>query len=247
MINKISVIIIENEKEAQDYLISLIEKVELDVEVLGVFSNVKDSLKGLETYKPEIVFMDIELDDGNAFDILNAIENYDFEVVFITAFNDYLEKVLEYCSFQFIKKPFDFETLKSTLFRYYKIQKRFLTKSKFKLYKEFNESSKLLLNVGVSHVLIDINKVIKCEANGNYTLFFMSDGEKHVASKALKFYDEILSYKNFFRANRFVLVNVNYVKSIYKREALILKNKDKIVVSVRNRTNLNKMIKNLLD
>ncbi|CAM1342729.1 LytR/AlgR family response regulator transcription factor [Tenacibaculum amylolyticum] len=111
-------------------------------------------------------------------------------------------------------------------------------------FEDTHTSNTLFIHVNSSYVSVSLQELIKCEADGNYTKFFMDSGDEYLASKSLKYYEKMLKNKGFFRANRSVLINVRYIKSIYKKEAITLHNEERIVVSVRNKSSLVNFIKN---
>ncbi len=240
----IKAIIIEDNIEASDYLFSLIVNNFTQIEIVACTDNVKEAVHKINSLKPEILFMDIELKDGNAFEILDAFENSDFEVIFITAYDSYLEKAMEHYAFYYILKPVELSKLEEVIKKYLNLKERMFSLAKYKIFSEFMDDrfSKLLIHVNCEYVLINLKDVIKCEAEGNYTFFFLSNENKLLASNTLKYYDELLTHKGFFRAHRSVLVNISHIKSIYKREALILSNRDKVIVSQRKRSNLSSLI-----
>ncbi|MFY7671146.1 LytR/AlgR family response regulator transcription factor [Tenacibaculum sp. MEBiC06402] len=103
-------------------------------------------------------------------------------------------------------------------------------------------SEKVFLHVNDSHVCLEINSILKCEASGNYTVFFTHDSKKYLVSKPLKYYENLFNSHDFFRANRSVLVNMKFVKSVYKKQAIILTTNERIVVSSRNKNKLTEFI-----
>ncbi|MGY3795054.1 LytR/AlgR family response regulator transcription factor [Aquimarina sp. 433] len=244
MINSISAIIIEDEKDAQEFLVSILQKDFPNIQIQGIYDNVIDAVHNIQVKNPELVFMDIELIDGNAFDILDNLQTHDFEIVFISAHSEHMERSLEYHTLNYITKPFEPERLRTTLHRYIKLKERLFSKQKYTLLREFMLDSKLFLNTGSEHVVIHLKDVLKCVADGNYCYFHMVQKSSYLSSESLKYYDSLLETKGFFRANRSTLVNINHIHSIYKKEAIILTNKERISVSVRTRPQLTELIKN---
>ncbi len=108
--------------------------------------------------------------------------------------------------------------------------------------KTHHHLEKIFIHVNDSHICLNIDSIIKCEASGNYTKFFTDQKEEYLVSKPLKYYQGLAVFKNFFRANRSVLVNMKFVVSVYKREAIILNTNERITVSVRNKSNLLEII-----
>jgi len=243
MINSISAILIEDEKDAQEFLVSILEKNFPSISIEGIYENTKDAIKNIQGMQPELVFMDIELTDGSGFDILDNLINHNFEIIFISAHSEYLEKSLEYHAFNYIKKPFNPGKLKNILNRYLNLQERLYSKQKYTLLREFMSDSKLFLNTGNEHIVVHLKDVIKCIADGNYCHFYTAKKSSYMSSHSLKYYEDLLGNKGFFRANRSTLININHIHSIYKKEAIILSTKEKITVSLRNRVKLTELIK----
>ncbi len=242
---KIKSIIIEDNPTEFNYLRSLLTVNFSNIEIIDHSDNINDSIRKINTHKPEIIFMDIVLKDGNAFEILDRVDNYDFEVIFITAQDKYLEKAIEYYAFNYVLKPIDLSKLEQIIKRYETLKERMFSLTKYKMFIEFinDQFSQLMLHVNSEHIMVNLNDVIKCEADSNYTLFTLSNNKKLLASNTLKYYTDLLSYKGFFKAHRSCLVNIKQIKSIYKKEAIILNTKEKIIVSQRNKSNLTDLIK----
>ncbi len=241
----IPIVVIEDEDEAITYLTSTLKKHFSNLSIIATSKRVKDSIKILNELNPELVFMDIKLLDGDAFQILDAINNYDFEVIFITAHGNYIEKAMAYYAFNFLLKPIDSNQLKNVINRYITLKNRLFTKQKYMVFKEFMTESRLLIHTGNEHILLEIDSIIKCCADGNYAIFITNHKKEYLASKPLKYYEELLSEKGFFRASRSVLVNIKHIQSIYRKESLVLSNNEKVIVSTRNKSKLTNLIKEL--
>ncbi len=239
----ISAVIIEDNPESSLYLKSILK--DNNVQIIGTSDNVKDSINLLNTTAPELVLMDIELLDGNAFQVLDRVQNQNFEVIFITAHSNYLQRALDYYAFHFITKPLDSFQLLSILDRYENLKRRLFTQQRYKVFKEFIFYSHLLINVGHKHLTVDLKNVIICQAEGNYTYFHTNTNESLLASKSLKYYEKLLSEKGFFRANRFSLINTAHIAYISRKETIVLSDKKRINVSVRNKPKLAHLIRSL--
>ncbi len=105
-----------------------------------------------------------------------------------------------------------------------------------------DQSNKLFIHVNDSYVSLNVDDIVKCEASGNYTYIHTKQKKEFLVSKPLKYYELLLVSKGFFRANRSLLVNMNFVESIYKREAIVLVTNERITVSVRNKSKLTEFI-----
>jgi two-component system LytT family response regulator len=240
----INVIIIENCSKSLSYLSYLLEPYD-DIIIVGTAASVTDGYKLLLRTTPNIVFLDIELDDGTAFQLLDKLEHKNFEIVFTTAFNDYYAKAFTHFAFNYLLKPIDAEQLQKVI-KQYKTTRSSVNTNKLNGFKQFmsSDNPKILLNVGYSHILIALKDIIYCKANQNFTIFKLSSGQVEMASNPLKYYFDLFSKKEFFKANRSFLVNVHHVKKIIKRESIIMSNNDIINVSTKNKHSLKTLIEN---
>ncbi|GGG29066.1 DNA-binding response regulator [Dokdonia pacifica] len=240
----ISAIIIEDNIEAQEYLTDIIKNNFPIIQILGYASSIKTSIQLINESNPELVFMDIELTDGLSFEIFDAIEQPSFEVIFITAFQNYLQKALDHFALNYITKPINPPKLIGSIGHYLQLKERLFSLEKFELFKNLtqNKNGQLFIQSSNEHILVKTANIIKLDADGNYTYLLLEDGRKLLASKSLKYYESLLPETSFFRAHRSVIVNINHIVSIYKKETIILTNKDKIHVSTRNKNKLIQLI-----
>ena len=243
----ISVIIIEDNKEAQAYLSQILQKHFPTIHILGYATSVQESIKLIDRYDPELVFMDIELTDGLSFEIFDTVKEPDFEVIFITAFENFIQKSLDHFALNYITKPIDIPKLLATINHYVKLKQRLFTIEKFELFKNLtqNKHGQLLIQTTNEHILIKITDITKLEAEGNYTSIFLNDGRKLLASKVMKYYESLLPEVSFFKAHRSTIININCIASIYKKETIILNNADRVHVSARNKRKLTELIHRL--
>lgn len=240
-------VIVEDDLHAQEYLSLILARHLPEVEIIGYADSIRDSAKLINEKRPELVFMDVELTDGLSFEIFDKIDQYDFEVIFITGHDNYIQKAIDHYAFSFVVKPVVAEKIVEIVQRYMKLKERMFSLGKYQELNKYlqRDDSMLLIHVGTSHLSIEVDNIVKLVADGNYTIFHMENGKTHMASKSLKYYAELLTHKNFFKVNRSVLINVRFIKSIYKKETIILKNGDKLNVSVRNKPQMTALIKML--
>ena len=242
--SKIRTIIVEDELESQEYIQQILTKNFSRIEIVACAQSIKEATALINKEKPELVFMDIELVDGYSFEIFDQIKIYDFEVIFITAFDNFIKKAIEHYAFSYIVKPVAPQKLVDTVKRYVDLKERVYAENRFQLLSNFlsTKDTRFLLHTGTEHISVKVSDIIKCEAHGNYTWFYFENGKKLLGSKSLKYYEGLLINKGFFKAHRSILININYIESIYKKETIILRTKEKIQVSVRNKSNLIELI-----
>ncbi|BFP41743.1 LytTR family DNA-binding domain-containing protein [Flavobacteriaceae bacterium GF1] len=240
-------VVIEKENESGSFinLKELLDNNSFEIEVKGRASTVKEGIHLIKTLKPDLLFLDIELDDGLGFEVLEQFPNPTFEVIFITAFDNYYKQAFEHFAFAYIEKPFHTSTLERVLNRFFLKEIKPLQKTKELLSYLDKTNASILVQSGNIHHLFLLEEIIFLKAEVNYTTFFLTKQRKVLANKGLIYYQKLLKGKGFFKANRSVLLNISHIKSIYKKEMIILRNKEKITVSVRNRAHLSSLIETL--
>lgn len=245
--NKIKTIIVEDNNESLSFLISLLEANFTNIEVAATASNIKDALTKINKTKPELVLLDIELTDGYSFEILDKLSNIDFEVIFVTAFDGFYKKAMDYYALNYITKPIDEQKLINTINHYIILKERLFTQAKYDLFQNFLKEDKpyFLIHTGKEHISVKISDLIKIQAEGNYAKFFLKDNTSHLASNSLKYYETLFLEKRFFKPNRSTLINLDHIRSIYKKESIILSNNDNVSVSVRNKNKLADLLQQL--
>ena len=241
---KINIIIIEDHISTQEYIASIISTNFDAITIKGYAETIESAITLIKTETPELILLDIELKDGLSFKIFEKLDDLNFEVIFITAYDNFMQKAIEHYAFSFIVKPFDHQKLITPLKRFIDLKQRAFTDFKFKQLSNFlnTEDAVFLIQIGNEHVSIKVNDIIKCCAEKNYTEFYLTENRTYLASHSLKYYEALLTEKGFFKAHRSVLINIKAIKSIYKRETIVLKTNEKIRISLRNKTKLSELI-----
>lgn len=241
----INVVIIENCDKSLNYLNHLLKPYE-DISIIGTAASINEGYKLLQKTTPNILFLDIELDDGTAFDLLAKIKHKRFEIIFTTAFNNYYSKAFEHFAFNYLLKPIDIQKLNEVII-HYKNTKSSNIPNKLNNLNSFTskENPKILLSLGYQHILVPLSEILYCQAQQNFTIFKFSSGKSEIISNSLKYYTDLFSEKGFFKANRSFLININHIKKIIKRESIIMTNNEVINVSTKQKILLKKLIENL--
>jgi len=244
---KIKTIIIEDDIKSQEYLKSILEKKFKIIDIIGASQSISDSIKLINSLEPELIFMDIKLTDGNSFEIFNQLNHTNFEVIFVTAFDNFMQKAIDHYALSYIIKPIDKLKLIDIVKRYINKRERLFSQGKIQSLTSFidHKNPKLLIHTGDEYVSIKTKAIVKCEADGNYTSIYLKDKTIHLASNNLKYYENLLIDKGFFKPHRSILINTHFIKSIFKKETIVLTTDEKIHVSVRNKSKLTELI-NLL-
>lgn len=233
----INAIIIEDEKSSMEYLMSILEQNHKNITILGWASNVDDAVMLITTKKPDIVFLDIQLNDGSGFDVLDRIKNkMTFEVIFTTGFLDYKERAMDYFAFYYLNKPIQKSEIKKVL-NMYELKRSAFDMQKYLAFKDQLESKnqKLTFFEKNEYLSLRVSDIIYCEAAGSYTLVYNTQRESLISSKNLKRIEGVIEGDDFHRVHRSFLVNLKHIKSFSNDGILTMSNDNKITISTRNR------------
>lgn len=229
-------IIVEDKAFIRKGLISLLETVPTKVEVIGECATVQDAVVVCKACQPELVFLDINLPDGDGFDFLDQTLNIDYKTIFITAYEAFALKALKAGAIDYLLKPVDAEELQQALEKIKTLnlaqQKQQLQTAKKVWYKD---EATLVLSLSNSFQVINLNELLYCESDKGYTTFYLTNNKKYLASKPLKEYQEKLEKVHFTRPHQSYMVNLKFVDRYDKAGLIYLKNGQKIPVSFRKK------------
>jgi len=229
-------LIVEDKEYIRKGLVNILQSIEFDVEVVGECESVQDAVIVTKSCGPELIFLDINLADGTAFDFLEQTENLSFKVIFITAYEEYALKALKIGAVDYLLKPVDRGELIAALEKVSKLpisEQRHHIKATKEVWQ--NDASKLILSLHDSFQVIDLNELLYCESDKGYTTFYCNDGKNHLVSKTLKEFEERLVSYNFIRPHQSFLVNLTFIDKYDKSGLIHLKNGKKIPVSSRKK------------
>ena len=229
-------IIVEDKEYIRKALLNLLELIETDVQVVGECESVKEAVIVANACKPELIFLDINLTDGNAFDFLDQTDNLTFKIIFITAYEEFALKALKIGAVDYLLKPVDIDELQAALL---KVRKLPLAEQQeqIKTVKQVwnNDDSKLILSLHDSFQVVDLNELLYCESDKGYTTFYCTNNKKYVVSKTLKEFEERLGTSHFIRPHQSFIVNLQFIDKYDKSGVIYLKNEVKIPVSFRKK------------
>lgn len=231
-------VVIEDELRTRETIIRIIEDECTEIKVVGSGSNVSSGIETINNFNPDIILIDVELSDGNAFDILKNINSNNSRIIFVTAHEEYALQAIKFSAFDYILKPFSKEEIKSAIIKAKEavIQKSSDASIETLLNNFENKKEKKIVLKSTDDIqLINVNDIIRCEADTSYTKFYLSNGTIITNSTNLKEYDELLSDYDFFRVHHSHLVNINKVVKLKKGQASCLVMTDGCEVPVSNR------------
>lgn len=218
MESKIRTVVVEDEHKSLLTLLTLLERYCPEIVVIDTSSGVEDATRTIEKQRPELVFLDIAMPDGDAFDLLQRLDKVDFEIIFITAYNNFALRAFEYSALHYLLKPINYLELQTAVQRYYKIREAkdiqprldILTRSMK------NHFDKISLPSHDGLIIVEIKNIVRFEASGNYSTVFLSNGDQLVVTKTLNQFEDLLSGLFFIRIHNTHLINLQYVKK-YQR------------------------------
>ncbi len=238
----IRTLIIDDENKARESIAHLLKLTFKEVKVIGQADSVKTGLESIKKLQPDLVFLDIQLEDGTGFDILSQLKEISFHIIFITAFNEYAVKAFKYAAMDYLMKPINPQEFIKAVERVKASHKNDDFETKFKAYishlqNSKSEHKKIVLKTSESIHLIKVNEIIRCEADKGYTDFYIKGGKKILVSKGLKDYDELLSDFNFIRTHQSHLINLDYIRSFEKGDGgyILMSDGSTVPVSSRKR------------
>lgn len=210
-----------------------------DIEVVGEAEGVLSGAKLLRQITPDILFLDIEMEDGDGFDLLDILPEALGSVIFVTARQDYALKAFQYSAVDYLLKPVDPELLKKAVQK--RAERLKTNNEQFTLLKEgMTKDAKLdriALHTSEKIAVAELKNIVRLEAMTNYTYFHFADGSKLLITKTLKEYDKMLSDSGFVRVHQSHLINMDHVEAYVKTEGgyILMKNGHIVPVSVRKK------------
>lgn len=247
---KIKAIIIDDIEQARITFKKDLEVYAPDVEIIGEAGGVVEGAKLLLKTKPDILFLDIQMQDGSGFDLLDVLQEIPFKIIFITASDAHAIKAFRYAAIDYLLKPIDPDELCVALEKYrssyqnenisYK-----LLNDRLKNHQKPNEFLALHAQDRIS--VVKIADIIRCESQVNYTQFFFKDSKKILVTRTLKEFEETLSDSGFYRVHQSHLINTKYIREYVKTEGghLIMTDGSLVPVSTRKKPEVMRMLEEL--
>ena len=247
---KKKVLIIDDENRTRDFVKKMIDSFNLDLDVFTDGENVETGIEAINRIQPDILLLDIQMPDGTGFDVLNSIETKNFEVIFITAYQEYAIKAIKFSALDYILKPIDSEELHSSIITAIDSLEFKREETKFIALEnniQPNNRRKLVLKTQECVYVVDLNEIIRCEADKNYTFFYLNSGKKILVSRTLKDYETMLNGYGFFRIQQSHLINLEYLDRYDKQQggAVIMKDGTSVPLSPAKKEQFFKLLEKL--
>jgi two-component system LytT family response regulator len=240
MENSVRTVLVDDDRSSLLSLQSLLEKHFPQVKIIGTAMTVKDAIDLIDSSKPEMVFLDVNLPDGEGFDVMENVVYRDFSVIFVTAFDKYALKAFEFSALHYIVKPATYDGLKKAFDRYQDSkEKEGNIDDRISVLRESLKGGqeKIIIPSSDGLNIVKIGDVVRLEADDVYTTFYLANGQKFVASKSMNNYEKVLEDLPFSRVHSKHLINLMYVKRYMKGKggSVIMEDNSEVEVSVRKK------------
>jgi two-component system LytT family response regulator len=229
----IKAIIIEDELHNRENLLQMIAGSCPEVEIVALCSSAAEGRDSIRILHPDLIFLDIEMPGENGFSLLENLSRIDFEVIFVTAFDFYGIKAIKFSALDYLLKPVDTKDLIAAV---EKAKDKILQKQENLRLRNLLENRRrshtdkmLALSMSDKVEFIELATITRCESDGNYTAFYLKNGEKLLISKTLKEYDELLSPYGFLRVHQSHLINLKEIKKFHKGRRRIYQNERRLI------------------
>lgn len=235
-------IIIDNEIPVRSSIKSLLLKCCPEITTIVEADGVQNGLQSISSFQPDIVLLDVEMDDGTGFDLMRQLKNPSFQLIFVTAHNQYAIDAFRFSAIDYLLKPIDPDELQRAIQKAIRqIQNTDMSRQISFLLKQIGDRSehgkKIVLKDIDNVYFVKVSDILFCEAEGTYTRFHINNAEPILVSKNLKEYEAFLEPLGFIRTHHSYLANPDRIKVFDKTDggSLYFDNGQSIPVSQRKK------------
>ncbi|MBT8254681.1 MAG: response regulator transcription factor [Flavobacteriaceae bacterium] len=231
---KLRSIIVEDEETSRDILRNYLQKYCPNVKIVGEADNIENAFQLIEKHELDLVFLDVEMPYGNAFDLLDRVGDRTFETIIVTAYNQYAIDALNAHASYYLMKPISIEDLIKAVDYVGEIKSKENALQDQVLVPNTNVvNGKITIPQQDGFEVLDTSHILYCKADDNYTEIFLNNNKKKLVSKTLKYFEEALDDSGFARVHKSYLVNVNEVVKYRKGKggSVVLSNGKEVMVS----------------
>jgi two-component system LytT family response regulator len=242
-------ILIDDERSNLENLQTLLVKYCPMVKIVGQSQNVDEAVDLVNLHQPDLLFLDIQMGKSSGFDLLTRLPEKSFEVIFVTAYDQYGIQAVKFAALDYLLKPVNPDELISAVSKAeHQFTNRINNEQLVFLLQQLKKTEVSVPKIALPQQneirYVAIKDIFRCEADNTYTFFFLMNGDKILVSKPLKEYADLLKPHGFLRAHQSHLINPDFVKSWLKEDGgmLLMKNGDKIPVSKPNRESVKSIL-----
>lgn len=245
------ILIVDNEKEVRGLLKDMIASISANAYIVEEAEGVETGLQKINTFQPDVIFLDVEMNDGTGFDLMNKVSNPAFQLVFTTAHNKYAVQAFKCSAIDYLLKPVDFTELENSLQKAAAaISGNSLSKQMAVLMQQLtakdNSEKQIVLKDSEASYFVKVADILYCEAEGSYTKFYVQNNTPIIISKNLSIYEELLALYGFIRTHHSYLVNPAKIKMYDKADGgtLILDSGHTVPISHRKKDYVMQVLEN---
>jgi two-component system LytT family response regulator len=218
----IKAIIVDDEPHCCQTLATMLQRYCPQVEVDGIYHSAVEALNNIKTRQPQILFLDIEMPRMNGFELLEKLPEINFELIFTTGYDQYAIKAIRFSALDYLLKPIDREELQKAVQKVVQRLAHPVSQQIEILLKKIHQPataiSKIALPTMEGLQMVPLDSIISCASDGNYTIFFLKNNKKVIASRILKEIEEMLEDHTFTRVHNSYIVNINEIEKYIKGE-----------------------------
>lgn len=216
------VIIVEDEANSREYLKHIVAEYCKELTIVAVAGTVDEAAAAIRTHKPDFIFLDIEMQTGTGFDVLQQFPEADFDVIFTTAYDHYAIKAIKFSAADYLLKPVEIEELQAAVQKVIDKRKSKSGQSSLQQLLKNLQAPKaeqsITLSTADGYEFIPLHQIIRIEASGPYSHFFIKNSKKIMVSRNLKEYETLLNEHGFFRIHNSHIINLKEVKKMIKTD-----------------------------
>lgn len=252
----ITAILIDDDSNLRDGMRELLSFYAPDIAIVGEAEDVAGGVTVIDKLKPQVVFLDIQLNDGTGFDVLEQLAkkngSTNAHIVFITAHEEYAIKAFRFSALDFLLKPVDPDELETVIAKIRTVLEKNNSYAHIDLLlenirKKVDNFKRIALTTSDGIHLFEVSDIIRCEGEDNYTTFYIKNNKPLIISRTLKEYEELLSEYGFERIHQSHLINIAYLKSYVKKDGgyVVMADNTQLPISQRKKERLQEIIKSL--
>ncbi len=235
-------VIIDDESSGREILHELIKEYVPQITIVGMADSVQTGIEIIQLEEPDIVFLDIEMPRGTGFDILSQLEKRNFQVIFVTAYDQYAMRAIKFSALDYLLKPINITDLQMAVKKAIRQSEEDSSDQRInflleEIHAKQKNNERITLPTIDGFDIVSINDIVYCQSDRNYTQFFFSDQKKVLVTKTLKEYEKQLAALDFFRIHQSYLVNLNHIRKYIKGRGgyVVMSNGDELEVSRRQK------------
>jgi len=247
------VLIIDDESNIRNMIAEIIKSHCPNAEIIGQAGSVRDGKEKIKSLHPDLVLLDIKMDDGTGFELLDKLDRIDFKVIFITAYQEFALKAIKFSALDYILKPVDPEELINAVNDAGKLisadQQSQIQHLKDSLSNTDQSEKRILLKTSENIHLLRVSDIRYCEADGGYTRFFTNQDQEILVSRPLAEYEDLFAEYGFYRVHKSFLANLHKVERFEKEDGgyLVIDGEVKVPVASRKKDQLIQLLEKITE